>query len=93
MSTSFVIFRRWFCWSRELTCLDFVHTFHSCLCRRKLNTMNVYKYDQRTGIWNLERSWEGEPPPEWLAAHRAEQPSEVYVVSKYAPRGAPKVPK
>ena len=55
--------------------------------------MNVYKYDKRSGIWYLERSWEGEPPPEWLEAHRAEQPSEVYVVAKYAPRGAPKAPK
>ena len=55
--------------------------------------MNIYKYDARSGIWYLEHSWEGEPPPEWLAAHQAEQPSAVYVVAKYAPRGAPKVAK
>ena len=52
--------------------------------------MNLYKYDKRTGIWFLERSWEGEPPPEMLATLRAQQPTEVYVVAKYAPRGAPK---
>jgi hypothetical protein len=52
--------------------------------------MNAYKYDKSSGIWFLERSWEGEPPAGWLEAHQAEQPSEVYVVAKYAPRGAPK---
>lgn len=52
--------------------------------------MNLYKYDKKTGIWFLERSWEGEPPPEQIEALKAEKPAEVYVVAKYAPRGAPK---
>ncbi|MEY4578338.1 MAG: hypothetical protein RL701_3041 [Pseudomonadota bacterium] len=55
--------------------------------------MNLYKYEKLTGIWHLERAWEGDPPPEWLATAQAAQPEEAFAMAKYAPRGAPKVPK
>lgn len=52
--------------------------------------IGLYKFNARTGFWQLERACDQANAQQWLAIFQGDEPSAKFVLSKNKPSKAPK---